>query len=100
YEQLGFYGSTRHVARFEFDLYKKGDYEAFVSAFNSISTEPWTVARPNYWDPFVEEALAEALGQVYNRIPADYENYITRYEENYNESAEDLTQQILFHLDH
>lgn len=99
YEHLGFYGSTRHVARFEFDLYKKGNYETFVSTFNSISEESWTDARPNYWDPHIQESIAQALGRIYERDASDYEDYITRYEDNYNESAEDLVSQVLIHLD-
>lgn len=94
YDHQGFYGFQPHVAEFEAYLAKEGKYEAFKSAFKTISGKVWLEARKDYVDPLISEAIAEACGKVYNQDAGKYEDYLDQWEDKQKFSIEDFALRV------
>ena len=94
FDHQGFYGFQPHIAEFEAYLNKEGKYEAFKAEFETEFGKPWTDARKDYVDPLINDAIAEALGKVYNMDPEKYEDYLDSWEDKHRSSIEDFAEKV------
>ena len=88
-ESRGYYGNQGHVARFERDLDKRGQYDAFKEAFERIAGIPWTQGREQtaLEGPSIDRAFAEVNGETADGI-------IQQYSASYAVSIEDFADEV------
>jgi len=93
-ESLGYYGNQGHVARFERDLDRRGQYEAFQAAFERIAGIPWTQGREQsaLEGASIDRAFAEVNGEAADGI-------IKQYQSSYAVSIEDFADEVQAWLD-
>jgi hypothetical protein len=93
-ESRGYYGNQGHVARFERDLDKRGQYGAFKEAFQRIAGIPWTQGREQsaLEGPSIDRAFAEVNGKA-------AEDIIKQYSASYAVSIEDFADEVKCWLD-
>lgn len=93
-ESLGYYGNQGHVARFERDLDRRGQYEAFQAAFERIAGIPWTQGREQsaLEGASIDRAFAEVNGEAADGI-------IKQYQASYAVSIEDFADEVKAWLD-
>ena len=91
-DSRGYFGSQGHVARFECDLDKRGQYGAFKSAYSRISGKAWEKGREEsiLEELNVEKAYAEISGQS-DGAP---EKILTKYRDDYAVSIEDFADDV------
>ncbi len=94
FDHQGFYGFQPHIAEFEAYLHKDGKYEAFKDEFQCKFRKPWIDARKDYVDPLINEAIAEALGKIYDTDPGKYEDYLDSWEDKHKSSIEDFAEKV------
>jgi len=94
YEHQGFYGFQPHIAEFERWLSKEGKYEAFKEDFEAEFGKPWTIARNDYVDPMVEDAIAEVCGSLFGTDPEKYQDILDKFEEKTKFSIEDFANKV------
>ena len=94
YDHQGFYGFQPHIAEFESYLNKDGKLEAFKAEFETEFGKSWTDARKDYVDPLLNDAVAEALGRIYNSDAEKYEDYLDSWEDKYRASIEDFAEKV------
>ena len=76
FDHLGYYGFQPHVAEFEMWLDKQGQYDTFKTNFNTKHGKSWEEARIDYFDPMVNDDIAEVLGELNNTEASKYENIL------------------------
>ncbi|OWY83856.1 BREX system P-loop protein BrxC [Rhodococcus sp. BUPNP1] len=93
-ESLGYYGNQGHVAQFERDLDKRGQYDAFKAAFEKIAGIPWSQGREQsaLEGASIDRAFAEVNGEASTGI-------IKQYQSSYGLSIEDFADQVSTWLD-
>lgn len=93
-ESRGYYGNHGHVARFERDLDRRGQYEAFKAAFERIAGIPWAQGREQsaLEGPSIDRAFAEVNGGSADGI-------IKQYSASYSVSIEDFADEVKDWLD-
>lgn len=94
YDHQGFYGFQPHIAEFESYLFKEGKFDAFKAAFETVFGKPWINVRKDYVDPLLNDAVAEALGKIYNTDAEKYEDYLDSWEDKYKASIEDFAEKV------
>ena len=94
FDHLGYYGFQPHVAEFEMWLDKQGQYEAFKTSFNTKHEKPWEEARIDYFDPMVNDAIAEVLGELNKTDASKYEDVLDDLEEKQKQSIEDFAERV------
>lgn len=94
FDHQGFYGFQPHIAEFEAYLHKDDKYELFKKEFELEFGKPWTEARIDYVDPLLNDALAQALGKVYNVDPSKYDGYLDSWEDKHKASIEDFAGKV------
>jgi len=99
YNHLGFLGRTRHVAEFEYRLYKNGEYEDFKRNFKEEMGKEWKECRPEYHDPDVNDRIAAAMGKIRGRDAVDFIDFIDGVEKDFNISIEHFSEMVLKYLD-
>lgn len=93
-ESLGYYGNQGHVAQFERDLDKRGQYDAFKAAFERIAGIPWSQGREQsaLEGTSIDRAFSEVNGEASTGI-------IKQYQSSYELSIEDFADQVRAWLD-
>jgi hypothetical protein len=93
-ESRGYYGNQGHVARFERDLDKRGQYDTFKEAFERIARVPWIQGREQtaLEGPSIDGAFAEVNGGTADGI-------IKQYSASYAVSIEDFADEVKAWLD-
>ena len=91
-EMRGYYGKHGYVAQFEQDLDKRGDYEAFKTAYKEVAGQDWESGRE---EVILEKSnIAKAYAQV-SGTPVDAnKNIIDAYREDYKLSIEEFAEQV------
>lgn len=91
-EMRGYYGTVPSIARFEYDLDKKGQYSTFKEAFLNISGDTWESQRDAIW--LSPEVFAQALASVSDISEEEASKVLDRYESNYKISIEDFALEV------
>lgn len=93
-ESRGYYGNQGHVARFERDLDKRGQYDAFKAAFERIAGVPWSQGREQsaLEASSIDAAFTEVDGNATSGI-------IKQYSASYSVSIEDFADEVKAWLD-
>jgi len=99
YDHLGLYGHIRHLAQFEYWLYKSDEFEKFKKEFREFSGDDWEDKRNDYWDPEINEYITQALSKVKGRPAQEYSDIIEVQEKDLNLSIDQFGQLINDHLD-
>lgn len=94
YDHQGFYGFQPHIAEFESYLSKDGKFDIFKKEFESEFGKSWIEARKDYVDPLLNDAVAEALGKLYNIDADKYEDYLDSWEDKHKASIEDFAEKV------
>lgn len=94
YDHQGFYGFQPHIAEFESYLSKDGKLDLFKSEFEKDFGKSWIDVRKDYVDPLLNDAVAEALGRIYNTDSEKYEDYLDSWEDKYKASIEDFAEKV------
>lgn len=94
YDHMGFYGYQPHVAEFESWLKKNGQLDDFTRRFNALNQNEWKTARMDYFDPAVTGHIAEVLGAINDKKPADYEDILDDIEERSKQSIDHFCEQV------
>jgi hypothetical protein len=94
FDHIGYYGFQPHVAEFEMWVDKQGQYADFQSKFESKFGKAWEVARQDYFDPLVTDAIAEVLGELNNTDAAKYETILDDIEDKQKQSIEDFSGRV------
>lgn len=94
YDHQGFYGFQPHIAEFEAYLDKEGKYEEFKTAFEEEFKRAWTDARKDYVDPRINDAVAAALGKIYDTDADKYDDYLDQWEDKHKASIEDFAGKV------
>lgn len=61
-ERVGYCADFPHIAHLERELAKRGQYDAFKTAFSTITGSSWEKERDSYY--FISDEMAEALSQA------------------------------------
>ncbi len=99
YDQLGYYGTQAHIARFEWWLDNEGVYSDFRQQFETIAGEPWIVARRKYFDPKVKGAVAKVLASVFNDSADKYEKILDEFRMDNKHSVDDFCNKVKEYID-
>jgi hypothetical protein len=93
-ESRGYYGNQGHVARFERDLDDRGQYAAFMGAFERVAGIPWTQGREQsaLEGRSIDRAFTEVNGET-------AEGIIKQYSVSYSVSIEDFANEVKSWLD-
>jgi hypothetical protein len=77
-ESRGYYGNQGHIARFERDLDRRGQYDVFKAAFESLAGIPWSQGREQsaLEAGNIDKAFAEVNGSA---SPGIIRQYSTSY---------------------
>jgi len=94
YDHLGYYGSQSHVAQFEMWLDQDGLYDKFIVEFKQRYDLPWEEARREYFDPRVNEVIAQVLGILHNKDASKYGSILDDIEDKHKQSIEDFAQRV------
>jgi len=94
FDHLGFYGFQPHVAEFEMWIDKQDKYQDFKNKFNVNFGKPWEEARIDYFDPMVTDAVAEALGEIFNADASKYKNILDDIEDKQKQSIDDFAERV------
>lgn len=94
FDHQGFYGFQPHIAEFESYLYKNEKYELFKEVFEKEFKKTWIEARKDYVDPLINDAIAVALGKIYNTDSNKYEDYLDQWEDKHRASIEDFANKV------
>ncbi|WP_053405044.1 BREX system P-loop protein BrxC [Persicobacter sp. CCB-QB2] len=94
FDHLGYYGYQQHVAEFESWLDKEGHYAAFKTHFQSQLGKSWEMARRDYHDPDVEDAIAEAVAICKGGDAERYLNILDKLEDNEKQSIENFCERV------
>lgn len=94
YDHLGYYGFRPHVAEFEMWLDNDGIYQEFKDKFTNHFSKSWNEARIDYFDPDVEEAVAETLAEIKGGDADKYEDILEKMEDNQKHSIEDYCEKV------
>lgn len=94
FDHLGYYGFQPHVAEFEMWLDKKEQFSDFKKRFEKRAGRTWEDARVDYFDPQVNEFLAEVLAEQNKSKPEKYEKILDELENKQKQSIEDLCKRI------
>jgi hypothetical protein len=91
-ESRGYYGNQGHVARFERDLDRRGQYEAFKAAYARIAGRDWLQGRE---EGVLEEGnVARAYAEVTGQTDGAPTNILTKYRTEYQVSIEDFADEV------
>lgn len=93
-EACGYFGNQGHVAAFERDLDKRGQYEDFKAAFERLAEVSWTKGR--------EQTALEGsrIDAAFNEVSGQNETGIIRqYQQAYAVSIEDFAEDVKAWLD-
>ena len=96
-ERLGYCGDHPHIAHMERYLDGKGKYDAFKTALKSDSGFDWESERDAY--QFHSEALADALSKALDEDIKDPDVWLTRFENDFSLSVENLAKWVKEYLD-
>lgn len=99
FDHQGFYGFQPHIAEFEAYLEKNGKYALFKDEFEKEFDKTWIEARKDYVDPLINEAIAIALGNIYNTDSDKYEDYLDQWEDKHRASIEDFANKVADYID-
>lgn len=93
-ESRGYYGNQGHVARFERDLDRRGQYQAFKEAFERLADIAWSQGREQsaLEGANIDAAFAEIDGTATTGI-------IKQYQQSYAVSIEDFADEVKAWLD-
>jgi len=94
FDHQGFYGFQPHIAEFEAYLDKNGKYDVFKEEFEKEFNKTWVEARKDYVDPLINDAIAVALGIIYNADSDKYEDYLDQWEDKHRASIEDFANKV------
>lgn len=88
-ESRGYYGNQGHIARFERDLDRRGQYGAFKDAFERIAGISWSQGREQsaLESANIDQAFAEVNGTASPAI-------IRQYSQSYSVSIEDFADEV------
>lgn len=91
-EMCGYYGKQGHIAQFERDLDKRGQYTAFKEAYAQIAGAPWTTGREQALleGPNIAAAYAQATGAP----ESEARGILDKYRQQYKLSIEDFAEQV------
>ncbi len=88
-EARGYYGGNGPVARFERDLDRRGQYQAFQKEYQRIAGKPWSQGR--------EEGILEEynVSRAFNKVTESSSSEILKtYRTQYEVSIEDFAQEV------
>ena len=88
-EARGYYGGNGPVARFERDLDRRGQYQAFRKEYQRIAGKPWSQGR--------EEGILEEynVSRAFNKVTESSSSEILKtYRTQYEVSIEDFAQEV------
>ena len=93
-ESRGYYGNQGHIARFERDLDRRGQYEEFKEVFERIAGISWSQGREEgpLQSANIDEAFAEVEGTPNPGI-------LRHYRDSYEVSIEDFADEVAAWLD-
>jgi hypothetical protein len=91
---LGYFGSQRHVAEFERWLDNEGVYSQFMEQYEKNAGEHWTVGRRKYFAPATKEAIANALGTIFQDDPTKYKDILDTLRKDNRISVEDFCEKV------
>lgn len=96
-EMGGYYGKQPHIAQFERDLDSRGVLQAFREAYQSVAGKSWERGREQ---ALLESAnVAKAYAQATGTNPAEGENILTRYRQDFRSSIEDFAEKAKAYID-
>ena len=94
YDHQGFYGFQPHVAEFEQWLTKEGKYQVFRDKFKVEAEKEWKEARIDFYDPVVEDAIADVCGEIFGKNPDKYLDILDKMEDRSKFSIEDFAEKV------
>lgn len=91
-EVCGYYGKQPHIAKFERDLDKRGQYETFKSTYNEISGNAWEIGR----EATILEAenINRAFAKISGKPDDNIKDILSEYRALYKLSIEDFSEQV------
>jgi len=99
YDQMGYYGTQPHIARFEWWIDREGVYSDFRQHFEELLGEPWIAARRKYFDPKVKNAVAKSLAAVFNNASEKYEKVLDEFRIDNKHSVDDFCEKVKEYVD-
>lgn len=95
-EFCGYYGKQGHIAQFERDLDRRGQYAAFRETYRSVAGKPWEVGREQALleGHNIAAAYAQATGQPQEAATG----ILDKYRSQYKMSIEDFADQVNAHI--
>lgn len=96
-EARGYYGKSAHIAQFERDLDKKGQYQSFQEAYLAVAGKPWVRGREEVL--FEGENIAKAVAEVSGIPMSEAKGIIDRYRSDYKSSIEDFAERVKEYID-
>ncbi len=91
-DSCGYYGNVGHIAKFERDLDKRSQYQAFKDAYGRIAGQDWVKGRE---ESILEEAnVAKAFAEISGESEGELTNILTKYRDEYAVSIEDFADDV------
>jgi hypothetical protein len=91
-DSCGYYGNVGHIAKFERDLDKRGQYQAFKDSYGRIAGQDWAKGRE---ESILEEAnVAKAFAEIIGDSDSELTNILTKYRDEYAVSIEDFADDV------
>ncbi len=91
-EACGYYGKQAYIAKFERDLDGRGQYEAFMAVYETVSGYAWHTGREQ---SLLEEVnIAKAYAQVAGVDEQAAVGILDKYRDHYRVSIEDFAEQV------
>ena len=94
YDQLGYFGSQRHVAEFERWVDNEGHYKKFQEKYEKETGEFWSNARRKYFSPTVKKAIGLVLSKIMGGSADDYTEIIETLRKDSTISIDDFCDKI------
>lgn len=91
-EMCGYYGNQGHIAQFERDLDRRGQYEAFKQAFETVAGKAWHIGREQAL--LENRNIAQAYAQVTEGDADQALGILDKYRAQYRVSIEDFAEQV------
>lgn len=91
-EMRGYYGKLGYVAQFESDLDKRGEYEDFKAAYQSVAGRAWAIGREEVM--FEKLNIAKAYAQISGTDVESNKKIMDAYREEYKMSIEDFAKEV------
>ncbi len=91
-EMSGYYGKQPYIAQFERDLDSRGQYDAFMQAFEQTAGHSWEKGRTR--SLLERNNIADAYASVTGESAESARNILTAYRNQYRLSIEDFAEQV------